>query len=260
MKKITLSILGILTAISLTGCGEKNDIKLDLKEIDKNLSELTIDKISIPSIDYYSMEVFGDMEFVYDFDFENVLGLNSSLVEEYNVNYNSETKELLAVIRPVEGKKEEVKGQLVEFMSSVNAAFTEVEDILIYVSSKDNDKVVESVKNSKDYIFNNMREIDKSEIKDLLDIEESSVEEFLMKTPQMLTQSNTYIIAKPAKGKEKEVKNAIDTYMTKLEAQWEMYLVDQYELVKNRKVEKIGDYLVYIVSSDNNLVFNTINK
>ena len=48
--------------------------------------------------------------------------------------------------------------------------------------------------------------------------------------------------------------------MTASENQWEHYIPEQYELVKNRKVEKIGDYLVYIVSTDNNLVFNTIQN
>ena len=48
--------------------------------------------------------------------------------------------------------------------------------------------------------------------------------------------------------------------MKKLETQWETYLPDQYELVKNRKEVKIGDYLVYIVSNNNDLVFDTISK
>ena len=30
------------------------------------------------------------------------------------------------------------------------------------------------------------------------------------------------------------------------------------EIVKNRKFEKLGDYLVYIVSEDNDLVYNKI--
>ena len=89
-------------------------------------------------------------------------------------------------------------------------------------------------------------------------IEKEMVEEYLIKMPMMITSSNTYIIVKPAEGKEKEVKEKLDTYMVNLEEQWKTYLPDQYELVKNRLFKDYGDYLIYIVSSDNEAVFNEI--
>lgn len=60
------------------------------------------------------------------------------------------------------------------------------------------------------------------------------------------------------KEKKDVVKEKLDTYMTNLEEQWKTYLPDQYELVKNRLVKEYGDYLIYIVSSDNEAVFNEI--
>ena len=101
-------------------------------------------------------------------------------------------------------------------------------------------------------------EVTKENVKDTLNIDPASLDEFLMETPMMIVQSNTYIIVRPASGKEQEVKDAINAYMKRLEEQWKTYLPDQYELVKNRKEEKLGDYLIYIVSSDNEKVFNTI--
>ena len=108
-------------------------------------------------------------------------------------------------------------------------------------------------------VFGMMMEVTKDQIKDTLNVEEADVEEFLMKMP-MMGQASKYIIVKPVSGKEEVVKNAIDEYMANEETQWSMYLPDQYELVKNRKVEKIGDYLIYIVSTDNNSVFETIKN
>ena len=48
--------------------------------------------------------------------------------------------------------------------------------------------------------------------------------------------------------------------MAELEKQWKNYLPDQYDLVKNRKVEKFGDYLIYIISNDNEAVYKKIES
>jgi len=260
MKKIILGLVCVFTVLLFTGCGEKDNVKLDLTKISSELDVLTTNEISIPSIYVEELGVFGTLESIYDHDFEEKFGLNKDLVSEYNVVYNEENKEVLAVFKPVEGKKEEVKTQVNAFMSSINAKLEEVNGVLIYVASNDNDKVINEVKNTKTQVFGMMMEVSKDQIKDTLNIESTDVEEFLMKMPMMMVQSNTYIIVKPASGKEETVKNAIEDYMKKLEEQWSTYLPEQYELVKNRKVEKIGNYLVYIVSNNNDLVFNTINN
>ena len=134
----------------------------------------------------------------------------------------------------------------------------EYQGYLVYVVSKDNEKLLKAVKDVKEPIFGAMMEVTKENVKDTLNIDPASLDEFLMETPMMIVQSNTYIIVRPASGKEQEVKDAINAYMKRLEEQWKTYLPDQYELVKNRKEEKLGDYLIYIVSSDNEKVFNTI--
>lgn len=260
MKKIILGILSISAILLFAGCTEKDIVKLDLAKISSELDTLTTDEVDIQSIYVEEMGVFGELSYIYDFDFQEKLGLNNELVSEYNVNYNEETKELLAVFKPVEGKKEEVKSQLNTFMTSINATLEEVNGLLVYVNSSDNALVISKVKETKTPVFGMLMEVPTESIKDKLNIEATDVEEFLMKEPMMMTQSITYIIAKPAKGKEEVVENALNEYMEALEIQWSTYLPDQYELVKNRKSEKIGKYLVYIVSSNNDLVFNTISN
>jgi len=260
MKKLILGLFSISAILLFAGCEEKEQVKLDLTKIATELETLTTDEIDIHGIYVEEMGVFGELSYVYDFDFETKLGLNSELVTEYNVNYNEETKELLAVFKPAEGKTEEVKTALNTFMTGINAELTEVNGLLVYVNSTDNDTVINKVKEAKTKVFGMLMEVPTESIKDTLNIEATDVEEFLMRMPMMMTQSSTYIIVKPVDGKEEVVENAINEYMTKLENQWATYLPDQYELVKNRKVEKIGDYLVYIVSNNNDLVFNTISN
>lgn len=261
MKKVILGLVSILTVLTFAGCGAPEEqIKLDLNKISTELDALVTDEISVPSVMYEEMGVFGELTGYYEYDFQEKFGLNSELVKEYNFNYNEESKELLAIIKPVDGKKEDVKNELNTFMSGINAELTEVNDLLIYVNSSNNATVVEKVKETKTPVFGMMMEVTKEQTQDVLNIASEDIEEFLMKMPMMMVQTNTYIVVKPAEGKEETVKAALDAYMVALEKQFEMYLADQYELVKNRKVEKVGDYLVYIVSNNNDLVFNTINN
>ena len=103
-------------------------------------------------------------------------------------------------------------------------------------------------------------EIPKSDLESFMDVKESWVSESLVMTPMMIVNSNLYIIVKPNKDNYQDVKNAIEDYLVKKEEEWKTYLPAQYELVKNRKFEKVGDYLVYVVSTDNDLVLETIKN
>lgn len=145
-------------------------------------------------------------------------------------------------------------------MNNLNAKEEEINGYLVYVASDDNDSVISKVKESKAPLFSMLEEIPSETINDLLNITSLDYEEISMGIPAILVKSNMYIVVKPKEGKEETIKTAIDDYMTSLENQWKNYLPDQYELVKNRKEGKIGDYLVYIISDDNDLVFNTISN
>jgi len=261
MKKVILGVLSVLTVLTFAGCGTepKEEVKLDLNKISTELSSLTTDEMDIQSIDVETMEEYSEgIEYIYDFDFQEKLGLDSSLVTESKVYYNAEAKEIFAVLKPALGKKEEIKNQLNSLMTGLNAKFEEVNGLLVYVASKNNDVVINKVKESKVTVFVMIKDVPNEQIKDILSLEPTDYEEILMGMPMAVVKSNTYIIVKPAEGKEETVKNALDSYMTALENQWATYLPDQYELVQNRKVEKIGEYLVYIVSSNNDLAYNTI--
>ena len=93
----------------------------------------------------------------------------------------------------------------------------------------------------------------------LTGVKVDDVDEFLVKN-SVMTQASSYFILKPTEGKKDAVKDAMDKYMETLEENWKTYLPDQYELVKNRLEEEYGDYLVYIISTDNELVYKTIKK
>lgn len=265
MKKVILGLLCVMTIFGGIGCEKENkSVVLDLEKIKAELKKATSDEFYIFGINEKidALNVYKNLEDLYESDIEEIFSLDTSNIEQFNVRYDKDTQEFYAVLKANEGKEEVVKNQMNSYLSKQkeNYKIEEYQGYLVVVLSRDNDLVLKTIKDTKMPIFGAMVEVTKEQMKETLNLDSDTVSEFLMSMPMMIVQSNTYIIAKPAEGKEEEVQNALNIYMTKLEEQWKTYLPDQYELVKNRKVEKYGDYLIYIVSSNNDLVWNTIKK
>lgn len=260
MKRIFLVMLCFITLSVISGCNFVRVNNLDLSKLSVKLDNLTFDDIDIPSIDPSSMEYFDELEFIYDNDFKKLFNLDKDLITSYSVNYNEKNKQLLAVFEVVDGRKNKVIESCKESMNKIGAKLYEEKGLLIYIASKNNDEVLKRILDTKTPVFGSLMEANDEMIKNLFDIDKDMYDEILVKTPMMMTQSNTVIIVKPKSDKVKEVKEAINKYMDKLEKQWSNYLPDQYDLVKNRNEEKLGDYLVYIISQNNELVFKAINE
>ncbi len=256
MKKLLLILVGILF---LTGCSEP--IELDLEEVESRVDALTTDVFSIQSINYEDMIEYDEMSFVYDYDFQTVFGLDSNLVEEYNVMFNEETKQLLAIFKPVEDKEEEFKTQFSAFTDTLyNVSNAEHQGYLIYVLSKNNDSVIEQIRKVKEPLFPPMSKVEIESLELIIGLTTEEVDEILMKTPMLMTNAATYIIVKPSEGNEEAVEEKLDQYMSDLEENWKTYLPEQYELVKDRMKEELGEYLIYIVSDDNEKVLEAIKN
>lgn len=284
-----LKNLGILAGILLilTGCGSKTT--LDLTKVETAVDQLTSDKLSIGAMDANIVEtnVFpANMVNLYGLD---EIGLTDELVDGQFIIAWGATEGMIqdetsvlsyVVVRPLEGKTKEVKEALTKFYDNLEASYTgkedeqsqtnlsllkkrtieEVSGLVVAIVSENNAKVLEAIKTSYDPVFGMLQKLDGKDALDTIGIAEENLEEYLIKTPMMIVSSRGYYIVKPKQGKEDEVKKEIDEYFKKQEQQWSTYLPDQYELVKNRKEGKIGSYLVYIVSEDNDKVWNEIKK
>lgn len=259
MKKFFVKLLCLLAMFICVGCTNKGE--LNLNEIEERIDNLKGDTIDIQSIYPEEFDIYGELEFIYDFDFKEKIGLDPELIElDYKAFCNEELKELLIVVKPKDGELEQVKSQLKTFTDKYEALCFEEEGLLIYIASKDNAKVLEKIKECKTPIFGSLETIRIEDLQERFGINSENIDEILMKTPLMLVDSNTYIIVKPKRGKDNDVKKEFDNYMKSVEDQWSMYLPDQYELVKSRIETRIGDYLIYIVSNDNDRVLSEIKK
>ena len=268
LKKI---LLASLCLSFVTGCGNEN-IDLDLEKIKEEISNLKADEISVSTIYDNVYQEFDSLEMIYDFDFEEKFGLNKDNIESYSVGVNEETKDMYFVIKPLEDKKDEVKNELKTYFDNLLATETdediknkissrketEVDDLLIYIATNDNDKLYDIIINTKDPLFGMLMDVNDEMLEQSFNINPEDVEEHLIALPMMMVQSNMYIIVKPVDGKENTVKEALDTYMENGEKEGATYLPDQYELFKNRLEKEYGGYLIYIVSNDNQKVYDTI--
>lgn len=254
MKKIILMIVMVLGTITITGCGKEESVELDLIKVSSEIDSLSTGSIYIQGIDVSTIEKFEDITVEYDLE---VFDLNINDLSAYSLNYNKKSGELLVVIKAVEGSEEVVEEAMDSFVKKMDNVdkYTE-DDILIYIASSNNEEVLNIVKNTNEPLFGSLMEFTDEELESMLSIDPSDIEEYVVKVPMMSADSKMYAIIKPVEGSEDKVKEAMDKYFTSLEENT-MY-PENVELIKNRKESTVGDYLVYIVSSDNDLVFNTI--
>lgn len=270
MKKSIFIILSLFAIVLLTGCGK---VDLDLDKVRESIATLKEDKIDSSLVygEVNMKEEYQDLEYIYESDYEQY-GFNLDDLDAFSFGYNKDTKDFYVVFKAKEGKDKAVKKSIESFVESLkkdeknedvlnklkNYKLETIDGYIVAVSVKDNADLLKVIKNCKNPIFANVMEMPIESIEDVLGLKEDQVEEFLMATPMMIVRSDTYIIVKPSEGNKKVVKEKIDEYMDALEKQWETYLPEQYELVKNRLEKELGDYLIYVVSIDNDLVYKTI--
>lgn len=261
MKKFILCLT--ICLFILTGCG-KEKVNLDLESLSEKITNLESKDFSkINAIELLN-EKINDLEEVYNtkktFGFE----INSDDVEELNVAVNKKKTNMYFIVKPLNDKKDSIKKTIDKYIDSLKKdvkaklSYEEYQDYLIYIIADNSNDLLKDVKNCHSTIFSNLMDIDKDGLSQTFDIDDKLVSEFLVKVPMMNVNANSVIILKPENGKTKEVKDKMNDYMTKLENQWQTYLPDQYELVKNRLEKEYGGYLIYIISNDNNQVFDLI--
>lgn len=158
MKKIIISLVLLL---SLTGCGNKN-VKLDLEKVEIEVSSLEIEEDGVKSLLFVNNKKM-DIEKMQD-----KYGMDTSLFEEILIGSSdsADTASMYAVFLPKKDLENECEEEINNFFEKYDQAwvmgyFPEEEMLVqnrssekygkyyIYVISKDNDKVIETIKNTK---------------------------------------------------------------------------------------------------------------
>ena len=95
-----------------------------------------------------------------------------------------------------------------------------------------------------------MMELDAETMTFLYGIDANLLEGFVAKMPMMNVHATELFVAEVKDGNMDAVKAGIEKRLGDLELQWEHYLADQYELVKNAKVITSGNYILMCIGHD----------
>ena len=97
--------------------------------------------------------------------------------------------------------------------------------------------------------FNEMAtmDIDADILSSHYEINESDYEEVVGKMPMMNIQASMYLIIKAKDGSVDTVKEKVEQYAQKQDDIWSRYLPDQYDLVQQRKLGVVGNYVYLII-------------
>ena len=95
-----------------------------------------------------------------------------------------------------------------------------------------------------------MMDIDKDILSSLYYLGEDAYTEVIGKMPMMNIQASMYLVIKAKSGQVENVKQKLEDYAKSEEKKWSTYLPEQYDLVKQRKLNVVGNY-VYLIIADN---------
>lgn len=98
--------------------------------------------------------------------------------------------------------------------------------------------------------FNEMATMDitSEELSMLMEVNAEDIEAVIGKIPMMNVHASMYLVIEAKEGSAETVKEKVDAYAQAQEAQWQMYLPEQYELVKQRKSGIVGNYVYLIIA------------
>lgn len=110
--------------------------------------------------------------------------------------------------------------------------------------------------------FNEMATMDitTEELSTLLEINSQDVVNVIGKIPLMNVHASMYLVIEAKEDSVDIVEQKVAEYGALQETQWEMYLPEQYELVKQRKIGVVGNYVYLIISETANELEQVIIK
>ena len=117
----------------------------------------------------------------------------------------------------------------------------------------DMDKAIKQL----DEKFTNMEIIQDNELDAVYGVDVSLSKEYVVKA-STLNNGNLYAIFKVDKSNESELKKQMSNMFSILEKNSNLYSPETVKLIKNHFEISVGDYLIYIVSSNNDEMYEII--
>lgn len=272
---MNLKRFGLILSLFLliTACSQPQDQALDLETLNQQLPYLAEDTFDISnvlsSVEYGKDNIFENLTDVYDYEYEEVLEINPDNVIQGTVRISPTSAQMYMVFKPVSGREEALKQELMDYVSHriliadndddkkllENALIEQNEDFTALIVSNDNQEVLDRIKNAKATLFGVLTPAEDADL-ETYGLNRTIVSAYAIQKP-VLTSARTYLIVKPVEGHEDEVREALNSYLKRLETDYAS-MPQEEELVKNAMVTELDGYQIIIISKDNERVFEAI--
>ena len=112
---------------------------------------------------------------------------------------------------------------------------------------------------SLDEKYQNMALMSEKELEGIYNQDITLMEEYIIKSSEN-QDGNFYALIKVKSENKEKVKNNMDEMFSILENQSSLYSPEAVNLIKNKLVTSVGDYLIYIVSENNEEMYNVVKE
>ena len=113
--------------------------------------------------------------------------------------------------------------------------------------------------NSLDEKYQNMVLMSEKELEGIYNQDITLMEEYIIKSSEN-QDGNFYALIKVKSENKENVKNNMDEMFSILENQSSLYSPEAVNLIKNKLATSVGDYLIYIVSENNEEMYNVVKE
>lgn len=242
--------------------------KLDLELIASEIDQLKTVKFDINEADNIvtNSKAYdtAKLKEYYEYDYKNMLKLDSDNIAEIKFRYNKDNKQLFLVVKPKENQDETVKNAINSFISTnkIDCYTADYDGYNFYINSSNNLAVMSKAKQTQIRVFDILREYKKDDIEDKFGIDTSWCSDYMVKNAMIVSKVTGYMIIKPKNSSDaKKIDKAMEEYYQNLESKLtEENDNEKLNLVQNRYKGVYNGYLVYIVSRNNSLVMDLIKK
>lgn len=112
---------------------------------------------------------------------------------------------------------------------------------------------------SLDEKYQNMALMSDKELEGIYNQDITLMEEYIIKSSEN-QNGNFYALIKVKSENKEKVKNNMDEMFSILENQSSLYSPEAVNLIKNKLATSVGDYLIYIVSENNEEMYNVVKE
>ena len=112
---------------------------------------------------------------------------------------------------------------------------------------------------SLDEKYQNMALMSDKELEGIYNQDVTLMEEYIIKSSEN-QDGNFYALIKVKSENKEKVKNNMDEMFSILENQSSLYSPEAVNLIKNKLATSVGDYLIYIVSENNEEMYNVVKE